>query len=88
MEYSASDEENKSLNEPASSYGSLAGKKVRIFNSFQEQEEEMVAYWASISPLQRLTHLYEMIKISFRITEKEARHIQSNRKIHIIRYEP
>ena len=30
----------------------------RVFNSFKEQEDEMVAYWASITPLQRLVHLY------------------------------
>jgi hypothetical protein len=40
-------------------------KKIRIFDSFQQQEDEMIAYWASITPEQRLAHLYEMVKVSF-----------------------
>jgi hypothetical protein len=70
----------------AESKTTFAGKKVRIFSSFKEQEDEMVEYWASITPFQRLAHLYEMVKISFRLSEDEARHIKPSRKITIIKY--
>lgn len=86
MEYDKPNDENGALNEPEATYGLPAGKKkLRIFNSFREQEEEMIAYWASITPQKRLEHLYEMIKISFRITEEEARTAKSNRKLTIIK---
>ena len=85
MEYSKPDEKNEALNEPQPAYGIPAKKKLRIFNSFKEQEDEMIAYWASITPQKRLEHLYEMIKISFRITEEEARTVRSNRKLTIIK---
>ena len=87
MDYDKPDGENGTVNEPSATYGPLTGKKVRIFNSFKEQENEMIEYWASITPLQRLAHLYEMIKISFRISEEDARKPQHYRKLHIVKYE-
>jgi hypothetical protein len=60
-------------------------KKIRIFNSFQEQEDEMIEYWATITPKQRLAHLYEMVKVSFRISDTNSNHPKSFR---IVSYEP
>lgn len=76
------------VNEPSVTYGAMSGKKVRIFNSFQEQEDEMINYWASITPKQRLAHLYEMVKVSFGISEEAARKRQHYKKATIIKYEP
>lgn len=88
MEDQRPSESERSLREPEVRYNALRGKKVRIFRSFKEQEDEMIDYWASITPLQRLAHLYEMVKMSFGITEDEARKRQRHRKVTIIRYEP
>ena len=89
MDYSSKpQDESGESNEPAAGYNAFAGKKVRIFNSFREQEEEMITYWASITPLQRLAHLYEMVKISFRITDEEAARARTSRKLRIIKYTP
>ena len=62
--------------------------QIRIFRSFQEQEDEMISYWASISPGQRLAHLYEMIQISFRLPEAGAQNSAAGKFIKILRYEP
>ncbi len=84
MNYGKPNAHNRALNKPKSANGSFSGKKVRIFNSFKEQEDEMIEYWASITPFQRLGHLYEMVKISFKITEEDARHTHFSKKITII----
>ncbi len=60
-------------------------RKLRIFTSFEEQEEEMIFYWASISPLERLEHLYKMIQISFRLHNTKIE--PKKRSLHIINYE-
>lgn len=88
MDYALPEEEKNSINEPTPVYNGKTGKKLRIFSSFQEQEGEMIMYWAAITPLQRLAHLYEMVKVSFRLTEEDARNLQQSRKIRIIKYEP
>lgn len=36
-----------------------------IISTLKEQEDDMRKYWASITPIQRLIHLNELIKISF-----------------------
>lgn len=87
MDYKENEEEKQEVNEPAVGYGALRGKKVRVFHSFEEQENEMIEYWASISPLQRLIHLHEMIKISFRLTESDIHSAPHSRKITITKYE-
>ena len=87
MDYKENEEEKREVNEPIAGYGALRGKKVRFFHSFEEQENEMIEYWASISPLQRLVHLNEMIKISFRLTEPGHHDALRQKKIKIIKYE-
>jgi hypothetical protein len=87
MDYDKPHKENGIVNEPSPVRGLLSGKKVRVFNSFEEQEDEMIEYWASITPLQRLTHLYEMIKISFRLTEEDMRGKHISGKVRISKLE-
>jgi hypothetical protein len=36
-----------------------------VISTLEEQEDDMRKYWASITPIQRLIHLNELIKISF-----------------------
>lgn len=36
-----------------------------IISTLEEQEDDMRKYWASITPIQRLIHLNELIRISF-----------------------
>lgn len=88
MEYNLPKKENNALKEPDSVYEVPAKKKLRIFNSFLEQEQEMINYWASITPQKRLEHLYEMIKISYRIIEQQARQVVHPRKLTIIKGNP
>jgi hypothetical protein len=63
----------------------LKNKKIRIFDSFQQQEDEMIEYWASITPTQRLRHLYEMIKISFRLPDDDLPNRHRSRTVKIIK---
>ena len=62
--------------------------KVRFFSSCQEQEDELVAYWASITPLQRLRHLHEMVIHSFGLTDEKIKHPNLGRSLKIISYKP
>ena len=64
-------------------------RKERIrFSSFQQQEDEMVTYWASITPLQRLKHLHEMVIASFGLTDEQLEKPNLSNSIKIIYYEP
>jgi len=65
-----------------------SGKERIRFSSFQQQEDEMVAYWASITPLQRLKHLHEMIIMSFGLTKEQLRKPELGNSIKIISYQP
>lgn len=66
----SSENEGQSLNEPLFSYGN---KKVRFFESAAGQENEMIRYWASTTPLQRLANLYQLIRISFGVSDDRVR---------------
>lgn len=48
-----------------------------IISSLEEQEDSMRAYWASISPTQRLIHLNEMIVQTYDL--KNYKPVFSNR---------
>ena len=61
-------------------------KKIRIFSSFQEQEDEMIDYWASITPLKRLEHLHEMVIASFGLTDDQIENPQLSRSLKIVSY--
>jgi hypothetical protein len=40
-------------------------------SSFEEQEESMREYWAAITPLQRLQHLFILVKMAFGLTPEK-----------------
>lgn len=48
-----------------------------VISTLEKQEDDMRKYWASITPIQRLIHLNELIRISYRLEEKT--HVFSNR---------
>jgi hypothetical protein len=48
-------------------------RRLRFFNSPQEQRDEMVAYWASITPEQRLRNLHEMIIRFYGLTDEQIK---------------
>jgi hypothetical protein len=76
-------EESQQLNEP-SPYYVVAGKHSIRMSSFQQQEDEMAAYWASISPMQRMKHLHEMVIASYGLTEDKIKHPNLSRSIKVI----
>ena len=88
MAYNIPTEENQELNEPQAHYNAEGKGRIRFFSSFQEQEDEMISYWASITPLQRLRHLHEMVIASFGLTEEKLMHPKLSRSLKIISYKP
>ena len=50
MPYDIPPENNTNLNEREASYPATGKGRIRFFSSFQEQEDEMITYWASITP--------------------------------------
>jgi hypothetical protein len=48
-----------------------------IISTLEEQEDSMRAYWASISPIERLIHLHEMIVQTYDL--KNYKPVFSNR---------
>ena len=81
------EEEEKNLKEPQGAYYTPKKERIR-FSSFQQQEDEMVAYWASITPLQRLKHLHEMVIASFGLTNEQLKNPNLSHSIKIIYYQP
>ncbi len=56
---------NKELNEPLVPYVITEGKQVRIFKSFEEQEEYQLRQMAALSPIQCLEYLRKMINLAY-----------------------
>jgi hypothetical protein len=67
---SGSENEQNKTEEPKAEYKSL-----RIFESFEEQEEEENRWFATLTPEQRLQHATDLIKRVF------ARQLKKNPKI-------
>lgn len=81
------DENNhdESVGEPNPAYHTGMNNRIRFFSTVKEQENEMIQYWASISPIERLKHLHEMIIASFGLSPKELQKPNLNSKITFIR---
>jgi hypothetical protein len=81
---------NEGVNEPNVDYlSSGSGKNTRntiVISSFEEQEESMRRYWASITPLQRLRDLNILVKVAFGLTPEKLEHPGLRNKINIIPY--
>jgi len=75
------EERNKDeFKEPLAVYRKL---NLKFFNSYEEQREEMYKYWASISPLQRMAHLLEMIIMFYGLDPKNLKNPKLDNKIKI-----
>ena len=79
------------VNEPLEDYFNSSAykdsfKKITI-SSFEEQEESMRQYWASITPFQRLQHLHILVKMAFGLTPEKIENTRLNNEINIIPYD-
>ncbi len=88
MDYREEPEQSQNINEPTPAYNANANVRMRFFSSFQEQEDEMATYWASITPVQRLKHLHEMIIHSFGLTDEQLKNPKLSRSLRVISYMP
>jgi hypothetical protein len=80
-----------SANEPMVDY--LSSKRYKdsfktiTISSFEEQEEDMRRYWASITPLHRLHDLNILVKMAFGLTPEKLKNPRLSKKINLIPYE-
>ncbi len=82
------EDDNENMHEPPVAYSVTPPGRMRFFTSFQQQEDEMISYWASITPLQRLKHLHEMIVHSFGLTDEQLKNPRLSNRLTIVSYEP
>lgn len=54
----------------------MQNKRIRFFSSAKEQEEEMLAYSASLTPAERLAYLYESNKRAFNLTDERLKELK------------
>lgn len=72
------------VNEPQLQDGlERMNNKIIICNSFEEQEDDMRKYWASLSPEKRMLNLHELICISFGLTPEKIKNPGLSDKIYI-----
>lgn len=79
------------VNEPLTEYFKSkpdkgSWKKITI-SSFEEQEESMRRYLASITPLHRLQHLNILVKMAFGLTPEKLENPGLKNEINIIPYD-
>ncbi len=60
----------KKVHDPGASYHVPPKREIRFFSSVQGQEEELLDYWATLTPVQRLAHLHELIIASYGLTQE------------------
>ena len=58
---------------------------IRFFKSVNEQREEMYEYWASLSSVQLMANMTEMIIMAFALTPEKLANPGLKNKITIIR---
>ena len=74
-----SEEEN--INEPASQY--FTNPELKIYNSFEEQEDDQRKYSASLTPIERLRQTVELIIRSYGYTRESLKSQDSDNKVTI-----
>jgi hypothetical protein len=70
--------------EPAATYHR---PRIRFFDSYEGQREEMYVYLASLSPVQRMANLLELIIKTYGLTPENMKNHRWDKKIKIIRYD-
>jgi hypothetical protein len=56
-------------------------------SSFEEQEDSMRQFWASITPLQRMQHLHILVKMAFGLTPDTIENPGLKNEINITPYD-
>ena len=74
----------KEFHEPVTTY---RRPRIRFFDSYEGQREEMYVYWASLSPVQRMANLLELIIKTYGLTPENMKNHRRDKKIKIIRYD-
>jgi hypothetical protein len=73
------DTNDNMLNEPPSSWG------IRIFGSVEDAANEQRAYWASLTPLERMINLRKLINMSYGMHGYDPDHLSPEHHIEIVR---
>jgi hypothetical protein len=75
------------VHEPLFEYNSETNLNLSLkitISSFEEQEEEMRRYWASIPPLKRLHDLHLLVCMAFGLSADKINNPELSNKINII----
>lgn len=75
------------VNEPANGYRAFAGKRIRVFKSFEEMEEAEAAEIAAQSPEQRIRETVQLILRVYGVSQAELSNRKRDTRIQIIHYE-
>jgi hypothetical protein len=69
------------VQDPGALYHVPPKKEIRFYSSVQGQEEELLDYWATLTPVQRLAHLHELIIASYGLTEETLQNHKPSKTI-------
>ena len=70
------EKDKNQLKEPTIAYGK---KRIGVFTSFKEAEEDNYRYWLSLTPEQRIANVTTLIK---RVYSKELLKQENDKRIH------
>jgi hypothetical protein len=87
MGYEDAPNDKGELNEPASGYGPLSGKRLQIFHSFEEMERADDLAAANKTPLERIRDTVQLILRVYGVTQEDLNKRKKPRHITITRYE-
>jgi hypothetical protein len=73
--------QKQEFKEPLSTYGK---PRIKFFDSFEGQREEMYEYLASLTPEQCMASLYNLIVGSYGLTPEKLKNPKLDRKIRLI----
>jgi hypothetical protein len=63
-----------------------SARKIKFYNSHEEQEEERRKYYASLSPIERLIHLRKAIDLAYGMHGYKPDNLPKKHKIDITGY--
>jgi hypothetical protein len=62
----------------------MGKREIRFFNTYEELEQDLHLYWASLTPEQRLANLHEMICRAYGLTPERLNEQAPDNTIHIV----
>ena len=81
-----SEEKNEeNINEPESLY--FINDELKIYNSFEKQEDDQRKHSASLTPLERLKQTVELIIRSYGYTRESLKNLETDNKVTITKRE-